>query len=104
MGNRVLFQVVSKTEFSPVIYCHWSGSKAKEIAEKLKHRMADRDNDVEYAAARLVQIACGSDEGNTGFGIWNAEKRLTAKDSHGDAGVYLIHADSGYVAEHLEEA
>jgi hypothetical protein len=52
----------------------------------------------------LVQIACGSDEGNTGFGIWNAEKRLTAKDSHGDAGVYLIHADSGYVAEHLEEA
>lgn len=103
MGDRVLFQVVSKEEFSPVIYCHWSGYMAEEIAAKLKSRMVGRDDDVKYAAARLVQIACGDDAGNTGFGIWNAEKRLTAADSRGDAGVYLIHADRGYVAEHLEE-
>ena len=56
MGDRVLFQVVSESsgKFSPVIYGHWSGECAPEIANSVAKRMADRPGDVEYAAARLV--------------------------------------------------
>jgi hypothetical protein len=93
MGDRVLFQVVSKhdpKQFSPVIYCHWSGSYAPQIVRSLAERMQGRKGDVEYAAARLVQICTADDDGNLGFGIWNVDSKLTEADSHGDGGVVLI--------------
>lgn len=93
MGDRVLFQVVSKanpSQFSPVIYCHWSGSYAPQIVRALAERMKSREGDIEYAAARLVQICTEGDEGNLGFGIWNVNHKLSYADSHGDGGVVLI--------------
>ena len=94
MGDSVLFQVVLGSKVSPVVYCHWSGWRAPGIVRALKARMAERTSDVDYVAARLVQECIQAAEGNTGFGIWNAEHRLTEEDSHGDAGVVLIDCDS----------
>lgn len=95
MGDRVLFQVVSvdRQQYSPVLYCHWSGSEVNTILERLAKRMKGRSDDVEYVAARLVQEAINGDEGQLSFGIRNAQGILTAADSHGDAGVVLMIAD-----------
>jgi hypothetical protein len=95
MGDRVLFQVwrriaAVELEVSPVIYGHWSGSDAPAIVQSLQKRMKGREGDVQYTAARCVQEICGNDTGNLGVGLWNAKARLTANDSHGDAGVVLI--------------
>ena len=92
MGDRVLFQVVrGSAEFGPVVYCHWSGERAPEIVRNLAERMADRLGDLDYATARLLQeCIVGNDGGNLSFGVSNALARLTAEDSHGDAGVVLI--------------
>lgn len=97
MGDRVLLQVVKKSpeEFSPVIYCHWlGGCGAIDAVTRLKARMEGRSGDVPYATARLVQEVINNDNGNLSFGVWNAEKVLTAEDSHGDAGVILVNADT----------
>lgn len=90
MGDRVLFQVKSGDEFSPVAYGHWSGSSAPEICKRLQARMEGRSGDVPYAFARLVQEMIGDAGGNTSFGCWNATALLTAKESHGDAGGIII--------------
>jgi len=106
MGDRVLFQVVSGKQskaFGPVVYCHWSGEGAPEIVQKLAERMKGRANDIDYATARLVQECIGDDLGsmNTGFGVWNVDHRLTADDSHGDAGVVLVDCSDGFKCECL---
>lgn len=104
MGDRVLFQVISKAnpaEFGPVIYGHWSGSDAPRIVRQLAARMAERPGDVTYAAARLVQECVARDGGALGFGVWNASRRLTADDSHGDAGVVLVDCADGFRCECL---
>ena len=95
MGDRVLFQMVrGAAEFGPVVYCHWSGYRAPESARKLSARMASRPGDLDYATARLVQECTANGDGALGFGVSNAAARLTAEDSHGDAGVVLIDCDS----------
>jgi hypothetical protein len=96
MGDRVLFQVVQgPAVFGPVVYCHWSGARAPEIARKLAARMASRPGDIDYATARLVQeCTAGDPEGALSFGVSNALARLTEEDSHGDAGVVLIDCTS----------
>ena len=102
MGDRVLFQVINKkdpAEFGPVVYCHWAGSDAGRIVRALAERMAERAGDVDYASARLVQECTAGDEGSLGFGIWSASARLTAEDSHGDAGVILIDCADGFRCE-----
>ena len=103
MGDRVLMQCFSSetNDFGPVVYGHWSGSDSKEIVGELKARMKSRQNDVEYASARLVQIMTGTDTGNTGFGIWNTDALLTAGDSHGDAGVVLIDVAKDHEATYI---
>ncbi len=90
MGDRVLFQVKGTGEHSPVAYGHWCGSEAPQIVGRLASRMATRPNEVPYTFARLIQEMCNGDEGALSFGAWNADKVLTAADSHGDAGVVLI--------------
>ena len=108
MGDRVLFQVVSRYQpeaFGPVVYCHWSGGRAPQIVRALAERMKDRANDIDYATARLVQecIKASGDTGSsTGFGVWNATHKLTADDSHGDAGVVLIDCADGFKCECLD--
>lgn len=102
MGDRVLFQVVNKADpaaFGPVIYGHWAGSNAPAIVRRLAERMADRAGDVDYATARLVQECTAGDDGALGFGVWNASARLTADDSHGDAGVVLVDCGDGFRCE-----
>lgn len=97
MGDRVLLQVVKKgnpKEFSPVIYCHWLGGEAVEAVKRLAVRMDKRRGDVDYIAARLLQEAINGDGGDTGFGLMNVNRVLTAKDSHGDAGIILVNADT----------
>ena len=91
MGDRVLLQIVQDNEFGPVVYCHWSGARAPEIVRALAERMKQRPGDLDYASARLVQECTAADpDGALSFGISNAPARLTADDSHGDAGVVLI--------------
>lgn len=89
MGNRVRIQMKSGNELSPVIYGHWSGSGAAEAVLACRNQMEGRVDDVPYAAARMVQNLIGADGGNTGFGIWNQEKELTAAAAE-DAGCYVI--------------
>jgi hypothetical protein len=103
MGNRVLMQCFSsKTgEFGPVVYCHWAGDTAPEIVNRLAAQMKGREGDLAYSSARLVQCAIGTDAHNTGFGMWNAEKLLTAADSHGDAGCVLIDVDKDHKAQYF---
>jgi hypothetical protein len=93
MGDRVLFQVCNadKSEISPVAYCHSSGYDAPRICKAMAKRMADRRDDVAYTFARLMQIAMENDDRNLGFGAWNKTELLTEKDSHGDAGIVIIH-------------
>ena len=91
MGDRVLLQIVQANEFGPVVYCHWSGDRAPEIVRALAERMKPRRGDLDYASARLVQECTAADpDGALSFGVSNAPARLTADDSHGDAGVVLI--------------
>jgi len=97
MGDRVLLQVIKRDEapgYSPVIYCHWLGGEAVEAVKRLAVRMANRRGDVPYIAARLLQEAIGDNDGDTGFGLMLADRPLTAEDSHGDAGVILVDADT----------
>ena len=108
MGDRVLFQVVSRHQpeaFGPVVYCHWSGEGAPQIVRRLAARMKDRANDIDYATARLVQECIADDldpTRSTGFGVWNATHKLTAENSHGDAGVVLIDCADGFKCECLD--
>lgn len=95
MGERVLFQVVRGEEFSPVVYCHWSGDQVRAICERLKERMGDRCGDLHYTAARLVQECINGKSGNLSFGIWNAVGIQTKADSQGDGGVVLVDITSG---------
>jgi hypothetical protein len=90
MGNRVVIQFVCNGKVSPAIYGHWHGSDAAETIKALREQMSDRPSDIEYVAARCIGRMIDGDTASTGFGLWNAPKQLTAKESHGDAGVYLV--------------
>lgn len=90
MGERVLFQVVKGEDFSPVVYCHWSGEEVRRICDRLRRRMEDRYSDLEYTAARLVQECIDGDQGNLRFGIWNTDFVLNGDYSQGDGGVVIV--------------
>lgn len=94
MGDRALIQLKSGTDVSTVLYLHWGGFGVKPIIDAARERMKSRHDDLSYAFARLVQIAAGNDSGATGFGVWNADAVLTAEDSHGDAGCFVIDAST----------
>lgn len=103
MGDRVLMQVFSSKsgEFGPVVYGHWSGETAPEVVDRLRARMKNRLDDVQYSSARLVQEIIGDDRHDTGFGIWNTSAKLTAADSHGDAGCVLIDCANDHKAQYF---
>ena len=97
MGDRVVLQCYGDGEVGPAVYGHWSGQDALAVIERLRERMRARPGDVAYWSARLVQELTRMDRGCLGFGIWNAPAKLTAKDSHGDAGVILIDVRNGSI-------
>jgi hypothetical protein len=91
MGDRVLVQLISGDEVSPVLYGHWSGNDGKEWLNELILKMGDRLDDLSYSFARLVQLAMkNSVDSVISFGVWNATKKLELSDSHGDAGIYIL--------------
>jgi hypothetical protein len=95
MGDRALIQFEdSKGEVSPVVYLHWHGDVALEYIDELKSLMADRTDDVPYATARFIGICHSHIDGNLSLGVWNQPERLTADDSHGDNGCFLVHVDT----------
>ena len=103
MGDRALLIVHNATDVSPTIYLHWSGHAVPNLIDDLKSLMADRTDDVAYAAARLVGLAHTQAPGNLSLGLWetpdairqavlaNSDDPLEAY-SHGDAGVVLVDA------------
>lgn len=101
MGDRVLIQCFSSKsgDVGPVIYGHWSGYNSPDAVRRLAERMKDRQGDVPYSSARMVQELVGDNDDSTGFGIWNEEKKLTESGSHGDAGVILIDVDNEHRCE-----
>lgn len=93
MGDKALIQLrADSNECSPVLYLHWGGSAVADIIARTEARMANRPGDVSYIFARLVQEAIATDPHgvDTGFGVWNQTSTLTAADSHGDAGCFLV--------------
>ncbi|GAA0696171.1 hypothetical protein ISN75_06710 [Dyella marensis] len=91
MGDRALIQLKTKDgSFSPVLYTHWSGSDVANILGRAQMVMRGRPGDLYYAFARLVVAAIDGNGGNTGFGVSNAENILTSRDSHGDAGCFVV--------------
>lgn len=98
MGDRavIIFHDKGRQRYSPTIYLHWAGHRVGELVAKLKERMADRLNDVDYAAARFVGLAHESIEGALSLGIWDKptdfedEPEYLTAFSHGDAGTFLV--------------
>lgn len=94
MGDRALIQLKTASEFSPVLYLHWSGGHVADILARTEKQMRGRAGDVSYSFARLVAQAINGDKSNLSYGVWNADKVLTAEDSHGDAGVFVVDVSS----------
>jgi len=90
MGDRALIQLHIGGDVSPVLYLHWSGSNVGDILSRTMERMKNRHDDLPYVFARMVQEAINGRDGDTGFGCWNQPKALSAGDSHGDAGCFLV--------------
>ena len=103
MGNTVLMQCVNKKtgEFGPVCYGYYTGTDAPAVVERLARRMRERQNDVQYSSARLVQEMIAFEDGCLGQAIWNADHILTAEDSQGDAGVVLIDVSDNHRPTYL---
>lgn len=110
MGDRALIQLRGTGgTLSPRLYLHWLGDEVGEILYDTQEQMVGRPDDVDYAFARLVQQACRRDgDGNLSIGVSNQVEALTAEDSHGDAGCFLVdvqernwvvHAGGGYGLE-----
>lgn len=96
MGDRVLIQLRTREEVSPILYLHWGGSCAAEIIHRAEKRMKSRGCDLHYAFARLVGAAHDVTPGNLSVGVWNAPtsnnvpQELTDEESHGDAGCIVV--------------
>jgi hypothetical protein len=92
-----------REQFSPVVYLHWGGSDVPHILCALRERMQGRNNDIGYAAARLVGICHERIDGNVSLGLFEFPKDglagyLDSEFSHGDAGVILVECDT-WIAE-----
>lgn len=110
MGDRVLIQLKDNAgDVSPVLYAHWGGDNTLSWVKKLKERMADRTNDLDYAFARLCQIAMDGDNGNLSYGVRNHPAELMEADSHGDAGCVVVNIQdwslvcTGGYLEHVDK-
>jgi hypothetical protein len=111
MGNRAIiaFEESHEHQIQPFgVYLHWSGGPESIWAflEVLNERMVGRGDDIQYAAARFVEIIGRFIGGNTSIGLtgFDAQEqsaihgRKSVEDiSHGDNGVYVIgYTDKAY--------
>jgi len=91
MGDRALIQLVRSGGYSP------KGSDAENIIKRTKLRMGGRSTDIEYAFARLVQIAIDGDTGNANFGVINTSGVMQGEeDSPGDNGCFVVDLDADW--------
>jgi hypothetical protein len=104
MGNRAIiaFEESHEHQIQPFgVYLHWSGGPESIWAflEVLNERMVGRGDDIQYAAARFVEIIGRFIGGNTSIGLtgFNAmeasaiySRKNVESISHGDNGVYVI--------------
>lgn len=98
MGDRALVQFIdSKKQVSPVVYLHWQGSMVEDYLYELARLMKDRKDDVQYSCARFIGIVHSHNVDSHSLGVWNQSKKLTAKDSHGDAGVFVVNCENWQV-------
>ena len=99
MGDRALVQFRGSggrgldPVLSPCCYLHWAGSSVGSLLDETAERMAERGPDVAYCFARFVGIAHESLGGALSLGVWNQTEELTADDSHGDAGCFVVTVD-----------
>lgn len=95
MGDRVLIQLKdSDGAVSPVCYLHWHGGRAPDLIRETAKLMQSRGEDIAYAFARLVGVCHQHIEGNTSLGVWPLDgdaEQLSPEQSHGDAGIYIVH-------------
>ncbi len=97
MGDRALIQIENSGAVSPVIYVHNAGEQVPGFLEEIAVFMKGRRGDVDYTAARLIGLMHELIEGNISLGIFNQPERLTAEDSHGDAGCFVYNCTTGHV-------
>lgn len=101
MGDRALVVFKNQDTVSPTVYLHWNGSDVPLFIFQLGLLMADRRNDVSYAAARFIGLAHEAIPGNLSLGVRETpdELRQAVIDgdvdliedfSHGDAGVVVV--------------
>jgi hypothetical protein len=95
MGDRALVQMVTTDkQVSPVLYLHWDGDNVEALIRDTADLMKGRNGDLSYSFARLVGMAHEHRTGNLSVGVWNYARKLTAKDSHGDAGCFIVNVDT----------
>jgi hypothetical protein len=97
MGDRALVILKCGKAYSPVIYLHWHAPQVQNYINRLKEVMKNREEDVDYAFARLVGIVHNDIDGNLSFGCWNlpaefdeANEKALRGISHGDGGIYVV--------------
>ena len=101
MGDRAIVQFENYwKELSPAVYLHWGGSNVKSLLSELRQLMKGhendidykgRENDIDYTCARFIGIIHAHDpESNLSLGVWNQPTRLVEKNTHGDAGCFVV--------------
>ncbi|MDK3075488.1 hypothetical protein QO034_20645 [Sedimentitalea sp. JM2-8] len=101
MGDRALVLFKNQDTVSPTVYLHWKGSDVPLFIFQLGKLMADRKNDVSYAAARFIGLAHETIPGNLSLGVMETPVELReavlgndveviADFSHGDFGVVVV--------------
>lgn len=111
MGDRALIQFTDKGgTVSPVVYVHGQGYAVGTLLEETMKLMQGRPDDIQYASARFVGICHSKNVSNLSLGIWNKNELLTAEDTHGDAGCFVVdvteekwkvYCDGGYGIDRL---
>lgn len=91
MGDRVLIQFKSGKELSPVVYLHWGGGSVAKLLLQTSSLLRTRGADVSYTCARFIGY-CHAENPDSALslGVWNQKTKLSAKDSHGDAGCIVV--------------
>lgn len=105
MGDRalVIFHDHARRDYGPVVYLHWHGHAVGSYLELLRQLMAQRPDDVAYATARFIGIAHEDNRDALSLGVWERPRRFRddkaylEEFSHGDAGVFLIDAQTWQV-------
>jgi hypothetical protein len=103
MGDRAVVVFKGGWRYSPGIYVHWHGGDIPELLQQAVPHL--RIGDEMYAAARFCGVCHEVIAGPLGLGLLEAPTREEAavafrNYSHGDAGVAVVDAKSGWVEFH----